>query len=207
MKAIDRARYYIGRLDVPEAIEVISRYRKSLRPRELDESIFPKGLHVLHFVPGEIIKIGIKKPWSERSVTALISLFQYLIFSSIIFGGVILSPFIGNLGFTLGLILGLVLWGWRNWLGTYASIDLVKRTYAIVEPASRREFNDCPEIELHSTRDGGVWTTTLSISGALVAKRHSLWQSEASDLKYFADSLKGALGGKFEIGCGVFVAP
>jgi hypothetical protein len=182
------------------SIEQLSRLRSSLKPRELTPEVFPPDLDVLKFDPYGKFEIRSHMPMAMRIFWGLFCLPHYILFLGLI--GVILfrSSLVGG-------IVGVLLWIWRNYLGSYVSINQTAKKYSLFMPAAVSWYNNSPEIKIQSIFKGNKWITTLLIANQVVVERQSDTKIDYKDLEEFTRSLKWRLGDIIEIAEGVFISP
>lgn len=178
----------------PQALSELSQLQRTMRPPELTRDVFPPDLDVIDFDPSG--KIRIRTSASGQNTVAIL-------FSSVFF------PSIGaSFGGALGLLLGITLWVWRSRLGIYVSVNLNRRSYALVTPGSAEWTSGAPDVEVRASRNGDQWKTTLVIGGLQVIERLTPNSGVHPDLERFANALNARLGRpvQVEIADGVYIS-
>lgn len=179
----------------PEFLEELSELTRSTKPPDLTPDIFPYDLDVIDFDPNGKFRIRIAS-LGQRIAHAVFSFMFFVVFASEMFGAV-------------GFFLGILLWAWRSWLGTYISINLTKMTHAVVTPASANWTSSAPDVEIRSSRKGEGWKTTLVIGEMEVIKRISPENCTHHDLENFVNALNSRWGRPVQVKVaeGVYVSP
>ena len=198
--------------EVLKAGLVLSRFRKALAPKEeLSPAVFPKQMNVLAFKPGERLKIILPTSAGEKGCMGLFSILHYTLLPGALGGGV--DVLFGTINYHLFQALSVVL-GWLIWfrltrLGAYISINLRAQTYGVVSVTSGSWGRSRVEATTQSTFGNDIWTSSLLVSGYLVAVNTSTTSRDDAEAPFrpFLHSLNWAMKSKVEIAKGVYVTP
>lgn len=179
----------------PQTIEELTQLRKGLKVPDLTANLFPHDLDVIDFDPKG--KLRIRTSSTGQNIGAgLFSLFIAIMLGS-------------SLGSLPAFLVVLAFFLWRVRLGVYVSINLSRRSYALFTPGSAEWMTGAPDVELHSAKSHGCWTTRLLIAELEVITRKTVKEQAHPDLETFVNALNARLGRRVpvKIAEGVYVYP
>jgi hypothetical protein len=182
--------------------------RSQLTPDPLTSKVFPPGLSVIRFVPGEVLKIRVPE---TQGIIASVGWFSFIhfaifpgVFASFLFGGLL-----GEAAGVIGALAGLAWWWYLVQRGIVATIKLRSRTWSASGVLGGFFGAAVPNNPVLSREQkNGRWHTRLIFGGSQLWLHVSSNEDEGLALgEPFLDSLRAELGLPVEVAEGIFISP
>jgi hypothetical protein len=199
--------------DVLKAAAILSRFRELLKPSKLlTPAVFPSGMRVLKFDPERFLVISLQTTAGVKGGLAAFAIIHWTLFPGLAGAWLVSLVFHGTgflVGALIGAAIGLFFWARLTRDGPYISINLQKKTYALISVAYATWYSTRPIADIHTAYQDNQWIATARIANqpaAISSSAKSQTEAEKA-LEPFVTALNWTLGNRISIAEGVYIEP